>query len=97
MPVRSRAQHRYIQVMRNKYKSQKKAPKDMKWVFDSDFDLQDGQWEKLPDKIGEHLERYVSIREGLTSTAISVTPENNGDKDKKMKKWLNPLNIILTK
>ena len=33
MPVKSKQQFKYIYAMRRKYKSKKKAPKNMKWVF----------------------------------------------------------------
>ena len=37
MPARSQQQAKYIWAMRNKYGSKKKAPKNMKWVFDEEW------------------------------------------------------------
>lgn len=37
MPAKSKKQLKYIYVMRNKYKSKKKAPKKMKWVFNDEW------------------------------------------------------------
>ena len=54
MPAKSKQQFRYIWAMRNKYKSKKKAPKSMKWVFDKEWT--DAEFKDLPKKIKE---RYV--------------------------------------
>jgi hypothetical protein len=37
MPANTKRQFKYIWAMRRKYKSKKKAPKNMRWVFDSDW------------------------------------------------------------
>ena len=37
MPARSQQQAKFIWAMRNKYGSKKKAPKNMKWVFDEEW------------------------------------------------------------
>ena len=37
MPAKSKQQFKYIWAMRNKYKSKKKSPKNMKWVFNKDW------------------------------------------------------------
>ena len=37
MPARSQQQVKFIWAMRNKYGSKKKAPKNMKWVFDEEW------------------------------------------------------------
>lgn len=34
MPAKSQQQFKYIMAMRGKWGSRKKAPKNMKWVFD---------------------------------------------------------------
>lgn len=37
MPARSQQQLKYIYAMRNKYKTKRRAPKNMKWVFDKEW------------------------------------------------------------
>ena len=37
MPAKSQQQTKYIWTMRSKYGSKKKAPKNMKWVFDKEW------------------------------------------------------------
>ena len=37
MPARSQQQAKFIWAMRNKFGSKKKAPKNMKWVFDKEW------------------------------------------------------------
>ena len=60
MPAKSKQQFRYIWAMRNKYKSKKKAPKGMKWVFDKEWT--DVQFKDLPKKIKErHVASYVDF------------------------------------
>lgn len=61
MPAKSKQQFRYIWAMRNKYKSKKKAPKGMKWVFNKDWT--DGvSYKDLPKKIKErHIASFVDF------------------------------------
>lgn len=37
MPAKSQQQLKYIYAMRHKYASKKKAPKNMKWVFNKEW------------------------------------------------------------
>ena len=60
MPAKSKHQFKYIWAMRNKYKSKKKAPKNMKWVFDKEWT--DVSFKDLPKKIKErHVASYVDF------------------------------------
>ena len=52
MPSKSQQQMKYIFSMRNKYKNKKNAPKNMKWVFDSEW-TSGIKMEKLPKKLTE--------------------------------------------
>lgn len=52
MPAKSQQQMKYIYAMRNKYKSKKKAPKNMKWVFDEKW-TKGVKMKDLPKKIKE--------------------------------------------
>jgi hypothetical protein len=54
MPAKSKNQFKYIWAMRRKYKSKKKAPKSMKWVFNDEWT--DVEYKDLPKKVKE---RYV--------------------------------------
>jgi transposase-like protein len=61
MPAKSKQQAKYIWVMRNKYKSKKKAPKNMKWVFNKDW-TDDISFKDLPKKIKEkHIHDFISF------------------------------------
>ena len=61
MPAKSKQQFKYIWAMRNKYKSKKKAPKSMKWVFNKEWT--DGIYYKdLPRKEREkHIASFVEF------------------------------------
>jgi hypothetical protein len=52
MPSRSKQQFKFIWAMRRKWGSKKKAPKNMKWVFDEEW-TKDVHFKKLPNKIKE--------------------------------------------
>lgn len=53
MPSKSKQQFRYIWAMRRKYKSKKKAPKNMKWVFNKDW-TDNIKFKDLPKKVKEN-------------------------------------------
>lgn len=48
--AKSQQQMKYIYAMRNKYKSKRKAPKNMKWVFDEEW-TKGVKMKKLPNKV----------------------------------------------
>lgn len=52
MPAKSQSQAKYIFAMRNKYGTKKKAPKNMKWVFDEEW-TSGVKVGKLPNKVKE--------------------------------------------
>ena len=59
MPVKSKQQFKYIYAMRRKYKSKKKAPKNMKWIFNKEW-TDDISFKDLPKKIKEkHIYNFV--------------------------------------
>jgi hypothetical protein len=61
MPAKSKQQYRYIWAMRRKYKSKKKAPKNMKWIFNKDW-TDDIKYKDLPKKIKEkYLYNFVEF------------------------------------
>lgn len=61
MPAKSKQQFRYIWAMRNKYKSKKKAPKNMKWVFNKEW-TDNVPYKDLPKKIKErHIASFVDF------------------------------------
>ena len=51
--AKSKQQMKYIYAMRNKYGTKKKAPKNMKWVFDKEW-TSGVKMSKLPSKITEN-------------------------------------------
>lgn len=53
MPSVSQQQAKFIYAMRHKYKSRKKAPKNMKWVFDENW-TKGVKFKDLPHKIREN-------------------------------------------
>lgn len=58
MPSVSKQQFKFIWAMRNKYKSKRKTPKNMKWVFDEDW-TKGIKFKDLPHKVKEnHLLRF---------------------------------------
>lgn len=60
MPAKSKNQFKYIWAMRNKYKSKKKAPKSMKWVFEDEWT--DVKYKDLPKKLKErHVQSYIDF------------------------------------
>jgi hypothetical protein len=58
MPASSKQQLKYIFAMRRKYKTEKNAPKHMKWVFNEDW-TQDVKASGLPTKV-KSFQTYVS-------------------------------------
>lgn len=52
MPSKSKSQMRYIYAMRNKYKTKKNAPKNMKWVFNKEW-TSGVKMKKLPENLRE--------------------------------------------
>jgi hypothetical protein len=61
MPVKSKQQFKYIYAMRRKYKSKKKAPKNMKWVFNKEW-TDDISFEDLPKKVKKkHIHDFVNF------------------------------------
>jgi len=61
MPSKSKNQFKYIYAMRNKYKSKKKAPKNMKWVFNKEW-TDDISFDKLPKKVREnYIHDFISF------------------------------------
>lgn len=58
MPAQSKQQLKYIFAMRRKYKTEKNAPKHMKWVFNKDW-TQDVKASELPTKV-KSFQTYVS-------------------------------------
>lgn len=52
MPAKSQQQMKFIYAMRGKYGSKKKAPKNMKWVFDKEW-TSGVKMKKLPNKVKE--------------------------------------------
>ncbi len=61
MPAKSKQQFKYIYAMRRKYKSKKKAPKGMKWVFNKEW-TDDISFKDLPKKIKEkYIHDFVSF------------------------------------
>jgi hypothetical protein len=51
MPAKSKQQLKFIYAIRNKYGSKKKAPKNMKWVFDKEWT--DVSFKDLPKTVTE--------------------------------------------
>ena len=61
MPARSQQQMKYIYAMRSKYGTKKKAPKNMKWVFDEEW-TSGVKMKKLPKKVKEsHVMNFGSF------------------------------------
>ncbi len=58
MPAKSQQQMKYIYAMRSKYVNKKKAPKNMKWVFDSDW-TSGVKMKKLPKKMNMKNESRI--------------------------------------
>lgn len=66
MPAKSKNQFKYIWAMRRKYKSKKKAPKNMKWVFGKEWtsglkykDLPTSVKESKIDSFSDFIKRLV--------------------------------------
>jgi hypothetical protein len=78
MPATSQQQARYIFAMRNKYKSKRKAPKNMKWVFDEEW-TKGIKFKDLPYKKENHLLNFDEfINESLSNYNIIPDGEYNG-------------------
>ena len=63
MPSKSKQQFqfKYIWAMRRKYKSKKKAPKNMKWVFNKEW-TDNISFKDLPKKVKEkHIQDFISF------------------------------------
>ena len=56
MPAKSQQQLKYIWAMRRKYKSKKKAPKNMKWIFDKEW--VDVKFRDLPKTANENISNF---------------------------------------
>lgn len=60
MPAKTKPQFKYIWAMRRKYKSKKKAPKNMKWVFDKKWT--DVPYKSLPESFGnKYINNYIDF------------------------------------
>ena len=60
MPAKTKRQFKYIRAMRNKYKSEKKAPENMKWVFGKEWT--DVSYKNLPESFGnKHINNYIDF------------------------------------
>ena len=56
--------------MRNKYKSRKKAPKNMKWVFNKEW-TDDVKFKDLPKKVKEsHIHDFISFINDLYNSKL---------------------------
>jgi hypothetical protein len=65
MPAKSKSQFKYIWAMRRKYKSKKKAPKNMRWVFDSDW-TSGLKYNDLPTSVRESkIDRFFEFVQRL--------------------------------
>lgn len=79
MPAKSRQQMKYIYAMRHKYGTKKKAPKNMKWVFDEDW-TKNIKFKDLPHKVKEsYLLKFDEyINENLSNYDIIPDGEYKG-------------------
>lgn len=60
MPAKTKRQFKYIWAMRRKYKSKKKAPKNMKWVFGKEWT--DVSYKNLPESIKtRYVQSYIDF------------------------------------
>ena len=60
MPAKSQQQSKFIWTMRNKYGSKKKAPKNMKWVFDKEWT--DVPYKSLPESfVNKYINNYFDF------------------------------------
>lgn len=68
--AKSKQQMKFIYAMRNKFKSAKKAPKKMKWVFDEEW-TKGVKFKKLPSKVSEsgvlNFETWVLYKESMNN------------------------------
>lgn len=67
MPAKSKQQFKYIWAMRNKYKSKKNAPKNMKWAFNKEW-TENVPVKDLPNKIKEsfkYILKFQSFNESV--------------------------------
>lgn len=66
MPAKSQQQMKYIYAMRSKYGTKRKAPKNMKWVFDEEW-TSGVKMKKLPKKVDKkkknesHIMRFETF------------------------------------
>ena len=61
MPSKNKNQFKYIWAMRKKYKSKKKAPKNMKWVFNKEW-TDNISFRDLPNKVKEnHIHDFINF------------------------------------
>lgn len=64
MPIKSKKQFKLIQSKRKQYKSESKAPKKWKWIFDKDFDPSKVDYDSLPEDkntIEEYFNSFYDI------------------------------------
>lgn len=60
MPAKTKRQFKYIHAMRRKYKSKKKAPKNMKWVFSKEWT--DVDYKSLPESLKmRHIHSFIEF------------------------------------
>jgi len=60
MLAKTKRQFKYIHGMRRKYKSKKKAPKNMKWVFGKKWT--DVSYKNLPESIkARYIHSYIDF------------------------------------
>lgn len=72
MPIRSKAQFKYIMAKRSKYGSKSETPEKDKWVWDKDFDPETTDFDQLswkapkdPEKKKANDEKVASIRKKI--------------------------------
>lgn len=60
MPAKSQQQMKFIYAMRSKYGTKRKAPKNMKWVFDEEW-TSGVKMKKLPNKVKKNESRIMGF------------------------------------
>jgi predicted nucleotidyltransferase len=55
MPVKSKAQQKYIFYLRNKYENKTNTPEKYKWIWKDEWTQSGKDYDKLPDKIEESV------------------------------------------
>jgi hypothetical protein len=60
MPSKTKRKFKYIMAMRRKYKSKKKAPSNMKWVFKKKWT--DVNYKDLPESLKtRHVQSFIDF------------------------------------